>query len=146
MQLKRKLKKAQGIPLGMIVCNQFNIFLILYVQYINNLCYFSVPEGLKNLKVAPQITEFEEIDITKALTTPGRLLYPKIAKKSRLDEFLTRRTHLKILEERKIAQQVMYLLLAILVNLFLIISLFLPSSPLLKLKTPTRTMKMAMLM
>lgn len=62
--------------------------------------------SLKHLKVIPQIKEFEEIDITRALTTPGRLLYPKIAKKSRLDEFLTRRTHLKVLEERKISQTV----------------------------------------
>lgn len=46
------------------------------------------------------------MDISKALTTPGRLLYPKIAKKSRLDEFLGRRNHLKLMEERKIAQQV----------------------------------------
>lgn len=53
----------------------------------------------------PPITHFEEIDVSKALTTPGRLLYPKVAKKTRLDELLTRRTHLKILEERRIAQQ-----------------------------------------
>ncbi|XP_049831961.1 nucleosome-remodeling factor subunit NURF301 isoform X2 [Schistocerca gregaria] len=60
--------------------------------------------ALKNLKVFPPITKFEEINITKALTSPGRLYYPKIARKSRLDEFLSRRTHLKILEERKLAQ------------------------------------------
>ncbi|XP_069695049.1 nucleosome-remodeling factor subunit NURF301 isoform X3 [Periplaneta americana] len=60
--------------------------------------------SLKHLKVYPPISKFEEIDITKALTSPGRLHYPKIAKKSRLDEFLTRRTHLKVLEERRLAQ------------------------------------------
>lgn len=58
----------------------------------------------KNLKVFPPITKFEEINITKALTTPGRLHYPKVAKKSKLDEFLGRRTHLKLLEERQLSQ------------------------------------------
>ena len=62
--------------------------------------------SLKHLKVFPPISKFEEIDITKALTSRGRLHYPKIAKKSRLDEFLARRTHLKLLEERKFAQSV----------------------------------------
>ena len=62
--------------------------------------------SLKHLKVFPPISKFEEIDITKALTSRGRLHYPKIAKKSRLDEFLARRTHLKVLEERKLAQSV----------------------------------------
>lgn len=68
--------------------------------------YRSVPESLKNLQILPPITEFEEVDISKALTTPGRLLYPKIAKKSTLDDLLGRRLQLKIIEERKIAQQV----------------------------------------
>ncbi|XP_039292245.1 nucleosome-remodeling factor subunit NURF301 isoform X2 [Nilaparvata lugens] len=53
-----------------------------------------------NLKVFAAISEFEEIDITKALLNPGRLLYPKVAKKSKLDDFLTRRMQLKALEER----------------------------------------------
>ncbi|KAJ9598490.1 hypothetical protein L9F63_010810, partial [Diploptera punctata] len=75
-------------------------------KYLINKCAEDVDKEntLKNLKVFPPISKFEEIDITKALTTPGRLHYPKIAKKSRLDEFLTRRTHLKVLEERKFAQ------------------------------------------
>jgi nucleosome-remodeling factor subunit BPTF len=64
------------------------------------------PGSLKHLTVFPPISKFEEIDITKALTSRGRLHYPKVAKKSRLDEFLTRRTHLKLLEERKFAQSV----------------------------------------
>ncbi|XP_066157343.1 nucleosome-remodeling factor subunit NURF301 isoform X1 [Euwallacea fornicatus] len=62
------------------------------------------PEVLKNIEIVPIINEFEEIDVSKALTTPGRLLYPKVAKKSVLDELLARRLQLKILEERKIAQ------------------------------------------
>ncbi|XP_054008049.1 nucleosome-remodeling factor subunit NURF301 isoform X1 [Hylaeus anthracinus] len=60
--------------------------------------------GMKIEKVFPPITEFEEIDITKALTTNGRLHYPKIAKKTRIDDFLARRTHLKLLEERRLLQ------------------------------------------
>lgn len=61
---------------------------------------------MKIEKVFTPITGFEEIDITKALTTPGRLYYPKIAKKTRIDDFLSRRTHLKLLEERRLLQSV----------------------------------------
>lgn len=60
--------------------------------------------GMKIEKVFEPISSFEEIDVTKALTTPGRLHYPKIAKKTRIDEFLARRTHLKLLEERRMLQ------------------------------------------
>ncbi|KAK0170901.1 hypothetical protein PV328_008686 [Microctonus aethiopoides] len=60
--------------------------------------------GMKIEKVFPPIENFEEIDIMKALTTPGRLHYPKIGKKSRIDDFLSRRTHLKLLEERRLLQ------------------------------------------
>ncbi|XP_065199486.1 nucleosome-remodeling factor subunit NURF301 [Planococcus citri] len=63
----------------------------------------SVLANLKNLKVIPPKTEFTEIDVSKSLLTPGRLHYPKVAKKSKLDELLTRRTHLKALEERQLA-------------------------------------------
>ncbi|CAK9823195.1 Nucleosome-remodeling factor subunit NURF301 [Anthophora retusa] len=60
--------------------------------------------GMKIEKVYTPIREFEEIDITKALTTNGRLHYPKIGKKTRIDDFLARRTHLKLLEERRLLQ------------------------------------------
>lgn len=79
-------------------------YMICSVNSLN--CIFLLLGSLKHLKVFPPISKFEEIDITKALTSRGRLHYPKIAKKSRLDEFLTRRTHLKLLEERKFAQSV----------------------------------------
>lgn len=59
---------------------------------------------MKIQKVFKPVTQFEEIDITKALTTSGRLLYPKIGKKTRIDDFLARRTHLKLLEERRLSQ------------------------------------------
>uniref|UniRef100_A0AAR5PPQ8 Nucleosome-remodeling factor subunit NURF301 n=1 Tax=Dendroctonus ponderosae TaxID=77166 RepID=A0AAR5PPQ8_DENPD len=64
----------------------------------------SFPEVLKNIEIIPIVNEFQEIDVSKALTTPGRLLYPKVGKKGVLDELLGRRTQLKILEERKISQ------------------------------------------
>ncbi|CAH0555321.1 unnamed protein product [Brassicogethes aeneus] len=63
-----------------------------------------LPEVLKNLKVLPNPNDFEDLDISKALTTPNRILYPKVAKKSKLDGLLQRRVQLKVLEERKIAQ------------------------------------------
>ncbi|XP_077275780.1 nucleosome-remodeling factor subunit NURF301 E(bx) isoform X1 [Temnothorax americanus] len=62
--------------------------------------------GMKIEKVFTPITQFEEIDINKALTSPGRLHYPKVAKKTRIDDFLPRRSHLKFLEERKLLQSV----------------------------------------
>jgi hypothetical protein len=81
--------------------------LILYYTRVSLYITADLFSGsVKHLRVFPPISKFEEIDITKALTSRGRLHYPKIAKKSRLDEFLTRRTHLKILEERKLAQNV----------------------------------------
>lgn len=67
---------------------------------------FSVLAGMKIEKVFTPITEFDEIDITKTLITAGRLHYPKIAKKTRIDDFLARRTHLKLLEERRLLQSV----------------------------------------
>ena len=65
---------------------------------------YLVPECLKNLKVVSQVAEFEEIDVMKALAAPARLLYPKVAKKTKLDDLLARRLQLKSLEEKKIAQ------------------------------------------
>ncbi|KAK9686188.1 PHD-finger [Popillia japonica] len=65
--------------------------------------YEDIPAPLRHLKIVPQVAEFEELDISRALVTPGRLLYPKVARKSRLDDFLTRRGQLKAIEEKKIA-------------------------------------------
>ncbi|CAH1170436.1 unnamed protein product [Phaedon cochleariae] len=62
-----------------------------------------LPAVLKNIEVRPPMNYFEEVDVTKALLTPGRLLYPKIAKKSKLDALLSRRVQLKTIEERKIS-------------------------------------------
>lgn len=51
------------------------------------------------------ISKFDEINITKALTQAGRLHYPKVARKCKIDELLQRRMQLKLLEERQIAQK-----------------------------------------
>lgn len=59
--------------------------------------------NLKNLTVIPCNTDIETVDVSKSLLTPGRLLFPKVAKKSKLDELLTRRAHLKVLEERALS-------------------------------------------
>lgn len=45
---------------------------------------------------------FDYIDVSMALTTPGRCLYPKVAKRSTLDRLLTRRTMLKEAEEKRL--------------------------------------------
>lgn len=56
------------------------------------------------MKILPPINAFEEIDVSKALIAAGRILFPKVARKTSVDEFLARRTQLKVLEERKIGQ------------------------------------------
>lgn len=58
---------------------------------------------MRNLKLERDCEDFEEIDVEKALSSSTRRYYPRIAKKSKLDEFLTRRTYLKFMEEKKLA-------------------------------------------
>lgn len=58
---------------------------------------------MRNLNVQKDDEEFEEIDVEKALSSSTRRYYPKMARKSKLDEFLTRRTYLKFMEEKKLA-------------------------------------------
>ncbi|XP_060530010.1 nucleosome-remodeling factor subunit NURF301 isoform X2 [Cylas formicarius] len=70
----------------------------------NNEPQVEIPEILRNIEVVPMCAEFQHIDVSKALSAPGRLLYPKVAKKGILDELLSRRVQLKVIEERKIAQ------------------------------------------
>lgn len=54
------------------------------------------------MKILDVEEKFDRIDVSRALTTTsGRLLYPKIAKKSKLDDFLLRRKQLKEIEEKK---------------------------------------------
>ncbi|KAF4525587.1 hypothetical protein B566_EDAN015525 [Ephemera danica] len=63
----------------------------------------ATPSATHRLLVFRPVSEFEEIDISRALTIPGRLAYPKVAKPSKLDEFLHRRVQLKMVEERQLA-------------------------------------------
>lgn len=62
-----------------------------------------LPSSMRNLKVEKDDDIFEEIDVEKALSSSTRRYYPKIARKSRLDEFLARRTYLKFMEEKKLS-------------------------------------------
>nr|XP_049695571.1 nucleosome-remodeling factor subunit NURF301 isoform X2 [Helicoverpa armigera] len=61
-----------------------------------------LPPSMRNLKIDKDDDGFEEIDVEKALSSSTRRYYPKIAKKSKLDEFLARRTYLKFMEEKKL--------------------------------------------
>lgn len=60
------------------------------------------PSEFKNVEIFPTVDKFTDIDVSRALTAPGRLLYPKLAKKSKLDELLARRISLRDLEEQNL--------------------------------------------
>lgn len=62
-----------------------------------------MPASMRNLNVEKDDEEFEEIDVEKALSSSTRRYYPKMARKCKLDEFLARRTYLKFMEEKKMA-------------------------------------------
>ncbi|KAJ2952773.1 hypothetical protein O0L34_g7133 [Tuta absoluta] len=61
-----------------------------------------LPPSMRNLQIEKDDEDFEEIDVEKALCSSVRRYYPKIARKSKLDEFLPRRTYLKFMEQKKI--------------------------------------------
>lgn len=62
-------------------------------------------ENYKNIKVHNIQDEYIGIvDVSKSLTTAGRLMYPKIAKKSILDDLLSRRIQLKEAEEQMVVK------------------------------------------
>lgn len=63
--------------------------------------FLAVPPSMRNLIVEKEDDDFEEIDVEKALSSSTRRYYPKMARKSKLDDFLTRRTYLKFMEEKK---------------------------------------------
>lgn len=58
-------------------------------------------DEIKNVEIVRAPTSFESINVSSALGAQNRLLYPKIAKKSVLDDLLKRRFQLKIAEEQK---------------------------------------------
>lgn len=62
----------------------------------------SVPQDFHNVVLLDTIKSFEELDVSKALAAPGRLLYPKQAKKSKLDDLLAHRVALRDAEELKL--------------------------------------------
>lgn len=68
-----------------------------------NLNDSDIPAAFKNMEILPPITKVEEINVSKALIAPGRLLYPKVARKTKLDTLLARRIQLKTIEEHKIS-------------------------------------------
>lgn len=67
----------------------------------------SLPD-VKSMKVFPPVTELDEINVSKSLLTAGRLNYPKVAPKSKLDDLLAKRIHLKTIEERINAHKKVY--------------------------------------
>ncbi|CAH2259231.1 nucleosome-remodeling factor subunit NURF301 [Pararge aegeria] len=62
----------------------------------------TLPASMRNMELEKETEDFEEIDVEKALSSSTRRYYPKIGKKSKLDDFLARRTYLKFMEEKKL--------------------------------------------
>jgi nucleosome-remodeling factor subunit BPTF len=60
----------------------------------------NLPPELRGIELLPVMANFDGIDISRALTTSSRLLYPKIAKRSKLNDLLSRRIQLRELEEK----------------------------------------------
>ncbi|KAH8408542.1 hypothetical protein KR215_007131 [Drosophila sulfurigaster] len=65
------------------------------------ICHY-LPENHTNIKVYEDVGErvAGHIDVSKALTAPGRHYYPKVARKCRLDDLLERRTKLAEVEQQ----------------------------------------------
>lgn len=61
----------------------------------------TIPENFQNIEISSVISKFDEIDVSRSLNQSNRLFYPKIAKKSLLDDLLSRRILLKENEEKK---------------------------------------------
>lgn len=62
----------------------------------------NIPTELHKTTIVPVSTSFDRLDVSGALTAENRLLYPKIAKKSVLDDLLKRRVQLKTEEVQRI--------------------------------------------
>lgn len=62
----------------------------------------NIPTELHKTSILPVIDSFDYLNISGALATENRLLYPRIAKKSVLDDLLKRRLQLKTEEEQRI--------------------------------------------
>lgn len=66
----------------------------------------NVPVEISKTKILPIIDSFDRLDVSSALTAENRLLYPKVAKKSSLDDLLKRRLQLKSEEEQRIERRI----------------------------------------
>lgn len=62
----------------------------------------NVPTELQKTEIVPIAEAFNGLNISGALTAENRLIYPKVAKKSILDDLLKRRVQLKDDEEQRI--------------------------------------------
>ncbi|XP_070141359.1 nucleosome-remodeling factor subunit NURF301 isoform X2 [Drosophila kikkawai] len=64
-------------------------------------CHY-LPEQYTNVKLIEDVKDKVKgfIDVSKALNTPGRVYYPKVARKCRLDDLLERRMKLAEVEEQ----------------------------------------------
>ncbi|KAH8234941.1 hypothetical protein KR032_005873 [Drosophila birchii] len=64
-------------------------------------CHY-LPEQYTNVKVIEDVKDKVKghIDVSKALSAPGRIYYPKVARKCRLDDLLERRVKLAEVEEQ----------------------------------------------
>lgn len=63
-----------------------------------------VPTEVSKTKIVPVTESFDRLDVSSALNAENRLFYPKIAKKSVLDDLLKRRSQLKSEEESRITR------------------------------------------
>lgn len=63
-----------------------------------------VPADIQRVRLVQTVASFAEMDVSKALAAPGRMLYPKQAKKSKLDDLLAHRVALRDAEELKLKE------------------------------------------
>lgn len=62
----------------------------------------SVPQDFHDVELVDTVSSFQQLDVSTALAAPGRLLFPKQAKKSKLDDLLAHRVALRDAEESKL--------------------------------------------
>lgn len=84
-----------------IISLEPNTYDYFKAQKQNN-SHTNMPTELNKTSIISINNSFDELNVSGALTAENRLLYPKIAKKSVLDELLKRRIKLKTEEEQRI--------------------------------------------
>lgn len=98
-----RVQDGDAIKVLAVEPKTYTYLITIESNYENEEILDKLPPSMRNMKVLDEAEEFEEIDIEKALCSSTRRHYPKIARKSKLDDFLARRTYLKFMEEKKIA-------------------------------------------